>query len=89
MINSAKDRLRPSKQSRVLRTLIIAFALFIVPLAIHSQSGRQKPPGTPESSNTNTRARQVSKPTNQQSNTQSSKAEKKKRTLTIRPMFCV
>lgn len=80
MTNSAKDRLSTSKQTQLLRTLIITFALFIAPLAIHSQSGRQKPPSTPTSSNTNTRARQVSKPTSPQSNTQSSKADKKEDT---------
>jgi Ca-activated chloride channel family protein len=79
MINAAKDRLRISKQTQMLRTLIIAFALLIAPLAIHSQSGRQKPPGT-QTANTNTRARQVSKQPSPQSNTQSPKVDKKEDT---------
>jgi Ca-activated chloride channel family protein len=77
MTNHARDRVRGgTKHTQVFQTLIIAFALFIAPLAIHSQSGRQKPPEPSTSSNTNTRARQVSKPTSQ-SNTQSSRSDKK------------
>ena len=79
MINAAKDRLRISKQTQMLRTLIVAFALLIAPLAIHSQSGRQKPPGT-QTANTNTRARQVSKQPSPQSNTQSPKVDRKEDT---------
>jgi len=80
MINIAKDSLR----SRITRTqvslaLIITFALFISPLAIRPQSGRQKPPGseTNTNTNTNTRPRQISKPTSPQSNTQTPRSDKK------------
>ncbi len=78
MIDDTRDRLRRgTEQAQVLRALIIAFALLIAPLAIHPQSGRQKPPGSSTSPDTNTRARQVSKPTSQQRNTQSAKTDKK------------
>jgi Ca-activated chloride channel family protein len=78
MTNAGND-LRSSRTTRAqaLQVLIIAFALFITPLAIHSQSGRQKPPASPASSNANTRERQVSKPTSQQSNTRTTKPDKK------------
>src|SRR5258708_40296693 len=78
MMDDTRDLLRRgTEQGQVVRTLIIAFALLITPLAIHSQSGRQKPPGSSTSPDTNTRARQVSKPTSQQRNTQSAKTDKK------------
>ncbi len=79
MTSVANDLHRSRKtRAQVFQVLVIAFALFITPLAIHSQSGRQKPP-TP-SANSNTRPRQTSKTPTQQSNTQPSKSDKKEDT---------
>jgi Ca-activated chloride channel family protein len=46
--------------------LIASISIVTITLTTHSQSGRQKPPDAP--ANSNTRPRQTSKPTNQQSN---------------------
>jgi Ca-activated chloride channel family protein len=54
-------------RAHTLPTLLIAMALFVTPLVIHSQSGRQKP--TTNSNNTNTRPRQATKATNPPANT--------------------
>jgi Ca-activated chloride channel homolog len=76
----ARDRSRTGiNRAHLLGALIIAFGLFITPLVIHSQSGRQKPPAAP--ANTNTRARTTTtKSTAQQSNTKTKKADEKEDT---------
>jgi Ca-activated chloride channel homolog len=70
--NSARSRM---DHAWWLRVLIIACALLITPLIIHSQSGRQKPAGAP--ANTNTRSRQTSKSAGQSANTQPAKSNGK------------
>jgi Ca-activated chloride channel family protein len=76
MTNVAKAHRRSrTTHARVFQALIIAWAFLIAPLAIRPQSGRQKPPDLPTSSNKNTRPRQTSKPASQQSNTQASKSK--------------
>lgn len=60
-------RLRKSLSGLTL--FVLLFLIVALPLMTHSQSGRQKPDN---SSNSNTRPRQISKPTNQQTNTQAS-----------------
>ena len=70
MINLAKDRPRSRiTRAQVFQTLIIAFALLVAPFAIHSQSGRQKPPEP--AANANTRPRQATKSTTPPANTSS------------------
>ena len=67
MINLAKDHPRSQiTRAQVFQALIIAFALFITPFAIHSQSGRQKSPEP--AANTNTRPRQKTKSANPPAN---------------------
>ena len=56
--------------SRLFAVLVISISIVTITLSTHSQSGRQKPPVAP--SNSNTRPRQTSKSTTQQSNTQAS-----------------
>jgi Ca-activated chloride channel family protein len=70
-------------QNVQLRSSVIALTLIVLssliaatPLTTRSQSGRQKPPDA--ATNSNTRPRQISKPTNQQSNTQPSSRPKPK-----------
>src|SRR5882762_9845661 len=78
MTNVAKAHsLSRINRAPVFLALIIAFAFVITPLAIHSQSGRQKPSETANSSNSNTRPRQIAKPASNQTNTQSAKPDKK------------
>ena len=78
MTNVAKAHPR-SRITRVpvFQALIIAFAFVIAPLAIHPQSGRQKPSETANSSNSNTRPRQIAKPAGKQTNTQAAKPDRK------------
>jgi Ca-activated chloride channel family protein len=57
----------PWRSSRIFVVLVVSISIVTVTLTTHSQSGRQKPPDPP--ANSNTRPRQTSKPTNQQSNT--------------------
>jgi Ca-activated chloride channel family protein len=78
MMNDARNH-PPSRVTcaQVIPALMIALALLITPLAINSQSGRQKPDN---SSNSNARPRQVSKPASQQSNTQAAKPAGKEET---------
>ena len=78
MMNDARNH-PPSRVTcaQVIPALMIALALLITPLAINSQSGRQKPDN---SSNSNTRPRQISKPASQQSNTQAAKSAGKEET---------
>jgi Ca-activated chloride channel family protein len=68
---------RPSFRWILLLTVLIISSIFFGPAMVtRSQSGRQKPPDAP--SNSNTRPRQTSKPTNQKGNTQaSSKSDSK------------
>jgi Ca-activated chloride channel family protein len=62
---------RPSLRWILLLTsLAVSSVFFSRAMVTHSQSGRQKPPDVP--ANSNTRPRRTSKPTNQQSNTQTS-----------------
>jgi Ca-activated chloride channel family protein len=76
MISVVKDHPRSQTTGApVLYALIVAVAFLVTPLAIHPQSGRQKPPEP--SANSNTRPRQTSKPAGQQSNTQSAKSRGK------------
>jgi len=78
MTNVAKAHPRSRiTRAPVFQALIIAFAFVIAPLAIHSQSGRQKPSEPANSSNSNTRPRQIAKPASKQTNTQSAKPDRK------------
>ena len=58
-------------RAQLLRALIVASALFITPLVIHSQSGRQKETTPP--ANSNTRPRTTTKSTTPPDNNQKSK----------------
>jgi Ca-activated chloride channel family protein len=64
--------------AQLFRALIIASAVFITPLVIHSQSGRQKSPAAP--ANSNTRPRQTTKSTTPPGDTQKSKSDGKEET---------
>jgi len=61
----------------VFQALLIVFAFVTVPLAIQPQSGRQKTSEPANSSNSNTRPRQTSKPVSKQTNSQAAKPDKK------------
>ncbi|HMJ25920.1 MAG TPA: VWA domain-containing protein [Pyrinomonadaceae bacterium] len=67
MITAAGERRPGIALVRMLQALMIAIALFITPLLIQSQSGRQKPPTN--SNNTNTRPRQTTRATGPPDNT--------------------
>jgi VWFA-related protein len=68
----ARDSSRSSiRRAQLLSALIIACALFITPLVIHSQSGRQKETAPP--ANGNTRSRTTTKSTTPPDNTQKPK----------------
>lgn len=60
---------RVRRSLAVLTLIVFSFLIVTSPLVTHSQSGRQKPDN---SSNSNTRPRQISKPANQQKPTQAS-----------------
>jgi len=78
MTNLAKAHPRSRiTRAPVFPALTIAFAFVIAPLAIHPQSGRQKPTEPANSSNGNTRPRQTTKPASKQTNTQSAKPDTK------------